>query len=59
MKVMYFVLKLAVSLGLFYIGIITLGHQSSSAFELGILIFVSGIFHWAFWPEIKVDESKS
>jgi hypothetical protein len=40
-----------VSILLFWIGVITMGHQSSSAFDLGLFLCGAGLFHWVWWPE--------
>ena len=35
---------------LFYASTFLFAHGSSYAFELGGVLVVIGIFHWAFWP---------
>lgn len=42
--------SVAVSVFLFWLGVITIGHQSSTAFEIGVLLCVASLFHWMAWP---------
>lgn len=53
MKIIRVIAMVVVSIILFYLGILTMGHQSSAAFELGLFMCGAGLFHWIWWPPIK------
>jgi len=42
--------SVAVSVFLFWLGVLTISHQSSTAFEVGILLCIASLFHWIAWP---------
>lgn len=45
-----------VSAILVWLGIIVVGHQSSSAFELAIALWFFALIHWIFWQAPKQRE---
>lgn len=47
------ILKILLSLCLFYFGVVLIGHGSSSAFDLGVFLLILGVFHFLFWPPNK------
>jgi hypothetical protein len=40
-----------VSAVLLTVGVWTFGHQSSAAFETGLVLCALGLLHWVWWPE--------
>jgi hypothetical protein len=49
MKYTTLLIKVNISLILFYVGYKLVEHGSSSAFELGFFCFFLAVFHGAFW----------
>lgn len=47
---------IAVSTGLLWLSYWLFHHQSSAAFESGVVTLLVAIGHWAFWPEIQMEK---
>lgn len=53
MKALRLICMVLVSAALIFLGMVTLRHQSSAAFELGLFLMFAGMFHWVWWPEAE------